>query len=155
MRYLEKMLGGKLPIQSFFDLIVGTRLVHCCKYWTMTDLFSTGGLIALGLVTQNWSVQQCITRFEMLCDQAFTPRKGSDLPFGVGWFIGNYNHSKYETTPLEEALQSAFSVDQYLFGGRRLTQHWSSATKVAVTATLPSKSAVLLANYNRQCEEKC
>lgn len=25
--HIEKALGGKIPIQSFFDLIVGTRLV--------------------------------------------------------------------------------------------------------------------------------
>lgn len=41
LRQLEKELGDLISIQSFFDLIVGT---------------STGGIIALGLTTRNWSV---------------------------------------------------------------------------------------------------
>jgi hypothetical protein len=75
------------------------------------------------------------------------------MPF-IGWLVDNINHSKYETTPLQEALQDAFSEDQYLFGGQRLDQNWSSPVKVAVTTTSSSSSPVVLANYNRRCEGK-
>ena len=69
--------------------------------------------------------------------------------------MDNYNHSKFETSPLQEALISAFSDDQYLFGGRRPDQSSGcSPVKVAVTATSASGSAVVLANYNRHCSEK-
>ncbi|KAF9697343.1 hypothetical protein EKO04_005060 [Ascochyta lentis] len=138
LRSLEEALGNGLRIQNFFDLVVGT---------------STGGLVALGLVSRNWSVSTCINNFTALCKKAFTRRFGGNMPF-VGWLVDNINHSKYETTPLQEALQEAFSDDQYLFGGQRLDQNWSSPVKVAVTATSSSSSPVVLANYNRRCEGK-
>lgn len=83
---------------------------------------STGGLVALGLVSQNWSVETCIYNFKELCNKAFTRRFGSNVPL-IGWFVENINHSRYETTPLQEALQEAFTEDQYLFGGQRLDQN--------------------------------
>jgi hypothetical protein len=69
--------------------------------------------------------------------------------------VDSYNHSKYETTPLREALKTAFTDDQYLFGGQRYDQTATSGVKVAVTTTLLSMSPVVVANYNRQCDDKC
>ncbi|UPX14192.1 uncharacterized protein EKO05_0004682 [Ascochyta rabiei] len=138
LRSIEEALGNGLRIQNFFDLVVGT---------------STGGLVALGLVSRNWSVVACIHNFTALCKKAFTRRFGGNMPF-IGWLVDNINHSKYETTPLQEALQEAFSENQYLFGGQRLDQNWSSPVKVAVTTTSSSSSPVVLANYNRRCEGK-
>lgn len=115
-----------------------------------TDIltFSTGGLIALGLAAKNWSVEQCTRHFEDLCKQAFTRRTGGNVP-GVGWFIDNHHHSKYKTRPLQEALMSAYSEHEHLFGGSRPNAFYGTDTKVAVTATSASGSAVVLANYNR------
>jgi hypothetical protein len=115
---------------------------------------STGGIIALGLGVNNWSVEECINHFEELCEKAFTRRLGGNLP-GIGWFIENYNHSKYETQPLEDALKSAFTDSQYLFGGPRISNGSSSDIKVGVTATSSAGTSVLLTNYNRLCAEKC
>jgi hypothetical protein len=64
--------------------------------------------------------------------------------------IESLHQSKYETAPLQQALQQAFSKDDYLFGGPRMTNH---RTKVAVTAT-NSGSVSVLANYNRNCVDK-
>jgi len=72
---------------------------------------------------------------------------------GIGWLVSNYNHSRYETQPLEEALVEAFSGDQYLFGGQREVPNASSA-KVAVTSTSTAGTAVVFANYNRLSSEK-
>lgn len=72
----------------------------------------------------------------------------------IGWLLESYNHSKYETRQLHEALITAFSEDQYMFGGRRSGVN-SFGVKAAVTATAPAGSAVVLANYNRFCGEKC
>jgi Patatin-like phospholipase len=139
LRLIEIELGGKLPIQHFFDLIVGT---------------STGGLIALGLGVKNWSVQECREYFVLLCDQAFTKRRGGGLPL-VSWLVNNYHHSKYETTSIENALKQAFSEDELLFGGRKIAVDESNSPlqfscKTAVTSTsAATNTTVLLTNYNR------
>lgn len=137
LKQVEKELGGAINIQSFFDLIVGT---------------STGGIIALGLTARNWTLNECTTRFEELCGQAFTRRKGMNMP-GISWIVSNYNHSIYETRPLQDALVEAFGDNQYLFGGKR-DDPGSMDVKVAVTATSAAGQGVVLANYNRLCTEK-
>lgn len=119
----------------------------------MSSSLSTGGLIALGLAARNWSVEECTRHFEGLCRQAFTRRTGSNIP-GVGWFVDNYNHSKYETRPLEEALKTAYTENEYLFGGARPHASFGTDVKVAVTATSAAGSAVVFGNYNRLCGEK-
>ena len=73
---------------------------------------------------------------------------------GIGWFIDNHHHSKYKTRPLQEALISAFSEHEHLFGGSRPHAFYGTDIKVAVTATSASGSAVVLANYNRICGDK-
>lgn len=103
---------------------------------------------------KDWSIEECIRHFESLARKAFTRRVGTYFP-GFSWFVENYNHSKYETKSLEDALISAFSKDAYLFGGRKASNLSAFGTKVAVTATSNSGSPVLLANYNRLCGEKC
>ncbi len=107
----------------------------------------------MGLAAKNWTVEECTRHFEDLCKQAFTRRTGGNIP-GVGWFVDNYNHSKYETRPLEDALTSAFSESEYLFGGPRPHVSYGTDVKVAVTATSAAGSAVVFANYNRLCREK-
>lgn len=125
LREIEKALGDKIPIQAFFDLIVGT---------------STGGIIALGLGVEQWRVETCIKKFTRLVDKAFTRR----LP---GMRIG----SRYKTRPLVETLEEAFK-DEFLFGGPHESPT-SYLTKVAVTATTDTgERAVILTNYNRQVE---
>ena len=116
-------------------------------------LLSTGGLIALGLVAKNWSVEECTRHFEDVCKQAFTRRTGGGIP-GFGWFVENHHHSRYKTRPLEEALIDAYSRDEHLFGGYRSHISYGSDIKVAVTSTSASGSPVILTNYNRLCGEK-
>ena len=115
---------------------------------------STGGIIALGLATKNWSVSHNIQAFEELCGRAFTARAGSSIP-GVGWLHENYNQSRYETHPLQEALIETYSEDEYLFGGPRPKELPSSSIKVAVISTSTTGSPVVLANYNRIRNSGC
>ena len=138
LRQIEKALGGKIRIQSFFDMIIGT---------------STGGVIALGLGVRNWSVEETTNVFTSLCAKAFTRRFGGNIP-GVGFFVDNYHHSMYETAPLEDALKFAFTEDQHLFGGFRPHHMTGGDIKVGVTATTSAGSTALLTNYNRLCNEK-
>jgi hypothetical protein len=144
---IERHLGGKIPIQSFFDLIVGTRYVDGRRQ-SFIHLFnkclSTGGIIALGLGVQRWRVQECINKFVRLVDKAFTPR--------LNGFFGAFG-TKYRTKPIEDALQEAFGRE-LLFGGSH-DDASSYFVKVAATAaTETGDQAVLLTNYNRQEDQQ-
>lgn len=139
LRQIEQSLGVQIPVQAFFDLVVGT---------------STGGVIALGLGAMNWTVPECIEHFERLSRSGFTRRTGIGLPF-IGFLVENYHHSKYETKSLECAMTQAFTDDQYLFGGLRKSGFAESPLKVAVIATsLSARTPVVFANYNRACSDK-
>lgn len=142
LRKIEDALGAGLKIQSFFDLIVGT---------------STGGIIGLGLGAHGWTIRKCISQFEKLCYMAFTKRKGIGIP-GIEHIISMSNHSRYETTPIENALQGAFGVDQNLFAGPKDFIEDEGAlqrlTKVGVTTVTTAGTVAVLANYNRVDEEE-
>ncbi len=112
-------------------------------------LFSTGGIIALGLGVEGWSIDKCIDQFEKLCATAFTPREFHGI-WGVRQLSAiSHNYSKYKTKPLEEILKTTFSLaDQPLFGGNQ--DHCHASVKVAVTSTTETgENALLLTNYNR------
>lgn len=136
LQQIEREFGVELPIQAFFDLIVGT---------------GTGGLVALGLGTKGWSVQQCIRNFEDLCDRAFTKRRSLGLP-AIDFLLSPSNHSRYGSKPLESALQAMYGNEE-LFGGFRPLPDSvpanSRSTKVAVAAMTTNGTVALLANYNR------
>ncbi|KAK4169827.1 hypothetical protein QBC43DRAFT_225424 [Cladorrhinum sp. PSN259] len=130
LQAIERELGNHVPVQDFFDLIVGT---------------STGGIIALGLGVKRWSVASCIKQFLHLSRQAFTPRR-------LGRFGSMVTHKSYnKTKPLELALKSAFGEDQILFGAgddadKDLTEH---EIKVVVTSTSATENRpVIMTNYN-------
>ncbi|EON62430.1 hypothetical protein W97_01652 [Coniosporium apollinis CBS 100218] len=131
LKAVERTLGGKIPIQAFFDLIVGT---------------STGGIIALGLGVQGWSVDSCIDKFKSLCGRAFSPRDFRGIP-GFRKLAFVHHHAMYKTRPFVGALCEAFG-EARLFGG--LQDSNSYQTKVAVTsATGTGQQAVVISNYNR------
>ena len=119
----------------------------------MADVTIVLVVFALGLVANQWSVQQCIDQFRDLCGKAFTARTGSNIPF-LGVLAQMHNHSKYETQPLEEALQYAYGEDKYLFGGQRTRKLDGFDIKVGVTTASTAGNAILLTNYNRDCREK-
>ncbi|KAI1736759.1 FabD/lysophospholipase-like protein [Xylaria scruposa] len=131
LRAIERYLGPNLPIQYFFDLIVGT---------------STGGIIALGLGVNNWRVSECITYFKELCRQAFMPRELHGFP--ILETLAAWNHgSKYKTKPFEAMLEKVFT-SRPIFGGTK--DDGEMFTKVAITTTSSvAQHAVVLANYNR------
>jgi predicted acylesterase/phospholipase RssA len=139
MQEIERALGGGLPIQAFFDLIVGT---------------STGGIVALGLGANGWSVQRCINHFESLCRKAFT-RKGPNFMRGMEFLSPNW--VRYETKPMEDVLRQVFG-EHNLFAGSKLDMDDSRVTqrltKVAVTTTTTAGTAAVLANYNRMDAEE-
>lgn len=120
---------GELPLQCFFDLMVGT---------------SAGGIVALGLGVEDWRVDDCARKFDNLCAESFKRRKSTRLP-GLSHLAILRGSSIYATSPIEAALQRTFT-DEFLFGGE--LQRCRSRCKVAVISGTLSR-AVVLSNYNR------
>lgn len=107
---------------------------------------SVGGIIALGIGVEGWTIERCIEEFTSLCNQAFTPRKGHGI-WGLAHMIQAHNGSIYRTQPLQEALRQAFP-EKYLFGGPRFEANPTS--KVAlVTTSAAGLQPIVLSNYNR------
>ncbi|KAK8017814.1 hypothetical protein PG993_014140 [Apiospora rasikravindrae] len=133
LREVERILGPDLPIQLFFDLIVGTNF---------------GGLIAIGLGVKKWTTSAAIEKFKDLCKEAFAPREMNNVPL-FGALTSLYHGSLYKTQPFAKALKRYFS-DQPFFGGVSHRSVHNTSNKVAITATtVPDKQPVLFANYNR------
>ncbi|KAK3379099.1 hypothetical protein B0T24DRAFT_716735 [Lasiosphaeria ovina] len=125
LRAIEKELGDLIPVQNFFDLIVGT---------------STGGIVALGLGVKNWRVSICIAHFKKLCKEAFTARPLKRLALVS-------HKSYYKSTPFELALKATFDDQSLLFGGS--SSELRTPIKVAVTSTAATENRpVILTNYN-------
>ncbi|KAH8665171.1 hypothetical protein BGZ60DRAFT_379045 [Tricladium varicosporioides] len=132
LKAIEMELGGNLDIRAFFDLIVGT---------------STGGIIALGLGVQNWSVDDCIEKFVRLCKKAFVPQRGLNV-WGLGYITTLVHKGKYRTKPFVKALQDQFGEEMSLFGGQNRRDQFK--IKVVVTSTTNVESEpLILTNYNR------
>jgi hypothetical protein len=146
---MDDVLGNHVPIQNFFDLIVGTRYASFAHIITgnISNKSSTGGIIALGLGVKGWTVEQCTTHFKNLCRQAFTPRGPSLLkPFTIVGF-----KSYYRTKPLEAVLRSAFDDNTSLYGDHKVGS--PASIRVAVTATAASDGRpTILSNYNTEAE---
>ncbi|KAK4897196.1 hypothetical protein LTR27_005089 [Elasticomyces elasticus] len=131
LRAIEQAIGGFLPVQSFFDLIVGT---------------GTGGMLAVALSMKDRSVDSCIDMFSALCDHAYTPRlKGVPIISQLAQVFGS--GPRYKTKPLYAALKTAFTEDEGLFGSSsRLRQ----GARVALTSTsVTGRETMLLASYRR------
>ena len=152
LKAIEQELGNEIPVQNFFDLIVGTRLVPRSQILEqLIKTRSTGGIIALGLGVKRWTVDNCIATFKTLCVKAFTPR----VPQSFQIFSQAVGKSRYKTKPLEDALKSALDSDTLLYGGCRSES--STPIRVAVTSTnVAGRNPVVLCNYNTEGErERC
>ncbi|KAI9778775.1 MAG: hypothetical protein M1839_007865 [Geoglossum umbratile] len=137
LRAVERCLGGKIPVQHFFDLIVGT---------------GTGGIIALGIGAKHWSIDASIVKFTTLCNHAFTPRELHKVR-GVRNIVTLGHGSKYKTGPLRRALNAVFG-EKYLFGGVQ-DSDVVYTTKVAVTTTSGTgQSPIIITNYGRESESQ-
>ena len=131
LRAIEQTLGGYLPVQAFFDLMIGT---------------GTGGMLAVALAMKDRTVDSCLDMFTAMCDHAFTPRmKGVPIINQLVQAIGN--GPKYKTKPLHEALKTAFSETDDLFGS---SESIRNGTRVGLTSTSATgRETILMASYRR------
>ncbi|KAL9031078.1 MAG: hypothetical protein Q9196_000868 [Gyalolechia fulgens] len=144
LREIERELGQNFRVQDFFDLIVGTsRKTADGRSWN-----STGGIIALGIGVQNWSVEECIFKFKSLCGEAFTERELHGYPLLGKWAMVNHR-SAYKSRPFEAALKNEFGQDDDLFGGYVHSKHYARHVAVTTTTGVGSEPRIL-SNYNRQ-----
>ncbi|KAI0814151.1 acyl transferase/acyl hydrolase/lysophospholipase [Xylaria sp. FL0064] len=129
LRSVQKVLGPKLTVQKFFDLIVGT---------------SAGGLGARG-----WSVDEAASKFKGIVKEIFGPRDIHRVPFLKG-VTDIFHGSRYKTQTLENVLKREFS-NKLLFGGG---SSFHQISKVAVTSSsILGKQTTISANYNRFQDE--
>lgn len=131
LRSIERALGRHLPVQAFFDLMVGT---------------GTGGLVAVALGEQDRTVEQCQEMFDAVCKQAYTDKTpGRILVKRAARAFGS--RSRYNASPLHDALKKEFSEKSSFFGDGT---DFRPDVKVAVTATSATRhKTVLLSNYRR------
>lgn len=114
----------------------------------LTTVYSTGGIIALGIGVDRWSIESCIERFKQLCGTAFTPREMHGLKGLQKVVAWKHKNSKYKTKPLTEALKKSFTEESRLFGGPNESDHYSM--KVAITSAMDTcQQPIVFANYNR------
>jgi hypothetical protein len=112
---------------------------------------SAGGIISLGLGPLKMTVEQCSKMFDDFAEEAFTVNVLESIPWigrKLGYLGQIIHHSKYQSGPLEKALQKAFPDGLPLFGGTY--QQGKAYAKVAVTSTTKEGRVLLLSNYNRK-----
>jgi hypothetical protein len=107
-------------------------------------LFSTGGIISLGLGHEGWKVKDCAEKFKSLAGDAFRPHR-------LGVFSKLRTGSKYRTELFTGALGSAFTTFETLFGDVKAAS--GLRTKTAVVAATPTGPVTVLGNYNRRVSE--
>ncbi|KAI5790575.1 hypothetical protein DFH27DRAFT_486168 [Peziza echinospora] len=134
---IQQRIGLDIPIQEFFDIVIGT---------------SAGGIIALGLGVTGLSVEECRSVFRDFVTMAFTKRHGVNIP-GLKFLVEAHKHSKFRTGGLKGAMKSVFGED-LLFGEMPHNDHLGWNLKVGVTLTATSGHGFLAANYNRPEREK-
>ena len=109
-------------------------------------------MIALGLGVKQWTVDQCITRFIQLCDNAFTPNELVNVKY-LGYLSRTFWRSKYNTKKLHDILKQTFG-DEKLYG-HVPNDTVLRDTKVCVTTTSgTAESAIAIGNYTRQSEDE-
>jgi hypothetical protein len=128
---IQRALGKHLPVQAFFDLIVGT---------------GTGGLIAVALAEQGKTLDHCQDMFVEVCKKAYNDKTpGRALIKRAARVLGS--RSRYFASPLYEALKKEFSDKSNFFGD---ATQFRPDVRVAVTAKSSTRhSTTLLSNYRR------
>ncbi|OCK81310.1 hypothetical protein K432DRAFT_425035 [Lepidopterella palustris CBS 459.81] len=131
LKMLEKEFQGRLPLQCFFDMVVGE---------------GTGGVLALGLGSRGWTAQDCEKNLTMLLQQSLvrsrrwlanmSPRQRQS----GGW--------KYHAKRLEEPLKQLFTTDQPLVDqSLDCTTKSNHSVRVAVRTRMIGGYAIIFSNY--------
>lgn len=135
LRAIEAVLGKHLPVQVFFDLMVGT---------------GTGGLIAVALAEQGRTLDQCQDMLVSVCKQAYTQgTTGRALVKRAARAFKS--SSSYGSSALREALEKTFPEDGDFFGEPSRFRPDAKVAVIAVSA-IEHKTA-LISNYRRESDQ--
>lgn len=112
----------------------------------ITLLNGSGGIIALGLFKQNWTIDKAIHEFERLSETAFSKRMWLKVPLFRHTAQLLYSH-RFLSDGIESALKQAFGYGP-LFGYNDHSR--PDTVKVGVIASAPGgRIPFILANYSR------
>ncbi|KAH0556157.1 hypothetical protein GP486_005910, partial [Trichoglossum hirsutum] len=142
---LEERIGLGLPIQEFFDLVIGT---------------STGGIIALGMAMKNLMLPDLMAEFKKITTATFkhnrAPRNKVTQAITENGIVQKFLlstrlwESIYATDPLQKELQNTLGSELGMFGASRTTGYQRSM-RVAVTAVKNGgRQPTIIANYNHR-----
>lgn len=97
--------------------------------------------MALGLFEKSWTPENGIRRFKQLATEAFTKRRGLNIPI-IGKVSEPFCTFKYRSAGIVGALHKAFG-DDYLFGqGVSDTNSRDDLVKVGVVACQEGSSGL-------------
>lgn len=123
---IEKLLGGRICIGAFFDLVVGA---------------GAGAIAAVAISRTGAVAQDAIQAFTEVWNEA----RPADVPYIVARII---SRSSSQTDRLHKALRSTFGHDRPFLDSR---PQFRPDLRAAVTCTGPSgRNLVVIANYRRR-----
>ncbi|KAF1960915.1 hypothetical protein CC80DRAFT_590230 [Byssothecium circinans] len=130
LKLIEKELHGRIPVQSLFDMIIGE---------------GTGGVLALGLNSRGWDLDDCEEYLCALFERIFTPSNMHRFPT----FQVNRSHAKYRSKILDDCLTSMFP-EQKIVDLPPVEDPIQRSSKVAVLTSSATGRKVLFSNYRRK-----
>ncbi|KAI9656458.1 MAG: hypothetical protein M1821_004664 [Bathelium mastoideum] len=134
MQILHERIALPLPIQRLFKVVFGV---------------SSGGLIALALYINGWSLDECTRSFESLAKVAFTKRKLLKIPIisKIQHLVVSYlSDCIYPAANIESALTSTFGSSKSILDISHATP---LGTRIGIpVSTIRKPSLCVFTNYN-------
>ena len=111
----------------------------------------SGGLIALGLLENEWTLNDFTTKFWEICKRSFARKNRRTLSRVTT------STCQYGSHALEQALREAFKDNEPLFGGSKINSQLSKDLKVIIPIVSGFGKTIAFANYRRHKvpERKC
>ena len=158
LKMVQGRLGQTCAVQELFDFVAGTSsgkkeiLINHCSLLTLR----VGGLIAMALFLQGWTVVRSIEQFRSMTKKVFRkPYTDTSLLNRCRQYMKSFmSDGYYSIDALEECLQESYGQNQRMFDTPRNRFH----AKVAVTASnIAEASTFIFSNYNGvgEREMKC
>ncbi|KAF2667466.1 hypothetical protein BT63DRAFT_456762 [Microthyrium microscopicum] len=133
LRRVELELLGKISVRSLFDMISANGMAS---------------IIALAIATQEWSLDECASKFLDIATQSFSQSNLRKTRKLLGVNKGALA-AKYRSSSLESSLQKAFDSDAVLFGPESRCLGNTSIPKVMITSESADGGTTVFTNYHR------